>query len=596
MLASLINDNLMSLTGFLAQTADPDGFWNWIPGSFWDSEMFQKQKWESFTRFMRLSLTFGAAALLLYELRARKIGTPIPVKTMRVMAGIFIVLSFGVYFDYGNPKTRYSEYYHRHEFFHYYLGSKYFEEVRYSRLYECTIAAEMENGHRAEVMKREMRDLAGENLIKPVPDVISDPEQCKKHFRDSGGELKEQRWAAFKKDVAWFRKSAWGGDYWKSMVKDHGYNPSPVWTMNGKIFGSLAPEASDDAFKTLSGIDILFHIGIVALLWWAFGWRVCMVATVFWGCNAPANFYWTGGAFLRQDWIFFIVASICLVRKRKFALGGAALMVAGGVRLFPLGLFFGYGIVCLMHWISRLKKGGFAHLKASSTFHDQLKLIGGAAAMGVFLFAVSSFISEGANAWSEFLHHINKHKSTPLTNHMGLETILAHDWDGRMRFTRDNALDDPFQGWKQGRLDRAAATAWARYLIVGIQTVWAAWALRRTKLMWIGMPLGCVVVMSLTNMTCYYMSIFIMGAVLIRLNPAIGPMMLITSGFSQSVLYAYYFVDDEYNAMSWLFFTMGMLFYFGISRPFSVERLRAWWNGEPEPKPKKQPPGYAAAS
>ena len=34
------------------------------------------------------------------------------------------------------------------------------------------------------------------------------------------------------------------------------------------------------------------------------------IATVFWGCNAPANFYWTGGAFMRQDWFFFLVASL----------------------------------------------------------------------------------------------------------------------------------------------------------------------------------------------------------------------------------------------------------------------------------------------
>jgi hypothetical protein len=50
-----------------------------------------------------------------------------------------------------------------------------------------------------------------------------------------------------------------------------------------------------------------------------------MVATVFWGVNGAANFYWTGGAFLRQDWTFFFVAALCFARKRYFALSGASL-------------------------------------------------------------------------------------------------------------------------------------------------------------------------------------------------------------------------------------------------------------------------------
>jgi len=94
--------------------------------------------------------------------------------------------------------------------------------------------------------------------------------------------------------------------------------------MTGKFFGSFAP-AGDKFFKILSMIDVAFHVGVVLLFYWAFGFRVMAVATVFWGCNAPANFYWTGGAFLRQDWLFFLIAALCCARKRKFFLAGGAL-------------------------------------------------------------------------------------------------------------------------------------------------------------------------------------------------------------------------------------------------------------------------------
>ena len=69
----------------------------------------------------------------------------------------------------------------------------------------------------------------------------------------------------------------------------------------------------------------------------------------------------------------------------------------------------------------------------------------------------------------------------------------------------------------------------------------------------------------------------------------VGPPLLVTSGVSQILLYApngYYWVDDRYNAQSYLFFAMGLLMLFIYSRPFSMERLRAWWNGKPEPKGK----------
>src|SRR5262249_53142039 len=131
-----------------------------------------------------------------------------------------------------NPNTRYPEYYHRHEFFHYYLGSKYFTEIGYTRLYECAAVAEVDLGRGQAVRDRELRDLRID-LIKPMADtyVLSHPEECKRHFTP-------QRWEQWKKDVDWIYKSA-VGEYWDNMQKDHGYNPPPVWTMDGKFFGNL---------------------------------------------------------------------------------------------------------------------------------------------------------------------------------------------------------------------------------------------------------------------------------------------------------------------------------------------------------------------
>jgi hypothetical protein len=155
------------------------------------------------------------------EARAKKLGERLSERTTKRIAIGLTAVSFLLYFDFFNPNVRYVNYYHRHEYFHYYLGSKYFEEIGYDRLYECAAIAEVDLGHGAKLRKREIRDLRV-NLIKPTVDtyIFKEPEICKKHFS-------KERWEAFKKDVAWIEKVS-RGTYWENMVKDHGYNPPPV--------------------------------------------------------------------------------------------------------------------------------------------------------------------------------------------------------------------------------------------------------------------------------------------------------------------------------------------------------------------------------
>jgi hypothetical protein len=550
----------------------------------WQGPWFEKENWEKFTKFVRLTLTFGGALLLIYEIRARRLRERIPERFRRKIAYVMTGMAFLVYFDFFNPNVRYEEYYHRHEFYHYYLGSKYSKEVGYVRLYECTAIAEIESGRGASVRKREIRDLRV-NLIKPMEAtyVVTDPDQCKKHFTP-------ERWEAFKKDVDWFYKSA-AGSYWEGMLKDHGYNPPPVWTMTGKFFGSF-DAAGDTFFKILACIDILFHLGCVVMFGWAFGWRAMAVATVFWGCNAPANFYWTGGAFLRMDWIFLLVASLCLARKRMFLLAGAALTWSALLRVFPGIFVIGWAIIVGFYLLDRIrdKMAGHGPKRLLDYLHpDHRRLIGGClVALGVLVPA--SIMVAGADSYQEFFSHTLKtHKNTPLTNTMGLETMVVHNWDGRMRFTRDDNLDDPFEGWKRGRLRRFEKMKPVFYGVIGLVALWQMWALRRTKLLWVGMALTVPLVISLTNLTCYYYSLFMVAGALVLARPQIGPALLVTSGVSQIMLYApygYYWVDDRFTAQSWLFYAMGILLLFAYSRPFSMERLKAWWNHKPEPKGK----------
>ena len=545
--------------GLLAAAADSS------QDFFWENQIFKKPQW--------VGLMFG--------LRARRMGEYISPRLKRGLAILLAVLAFGAYFDFGNPNVRYSEYYHRHELYHYYLGSKYSEELGYKRLYDCTMIAEIENGRRSQIEKREFRDLRV-NLIKKAKDtyIFDEPERCTKHFS-------EQRWAEFKKDVDWFYNSS-RGSYWERMQQDHGYNPPPVWTMTGKALASLHP-ADGDYFKLLASIDVVLQAGMVVLLFWAFGYRVGAVGAIFWGCNAAANFYWTGGAFLRQDWLFLLVASLALCRKRYFFWAGAALMWSALLRVFPVALFGGWVAMVLIHVVERLRgrpsvdgKTGFLGL----LHPDHRRLIAGALVALAVLVPASMAATGGPKAYKDFFAHIQTHKHTPLTNHMGLPTIISHNWDGRMRFTRNENLDDAFEGWKEGRNRRIEKLKVVQYGAFVAFFLWIAWALHRSRLLWLGPALSLPLVMCLTDLTCYYYSMYIAAAVLTLPRRGIGATLLFTGaasvlllgkniGYAPTNVSGFYFVDDNFAVQSYLFMLFSILMLWDYSRPFSLTRLKA---------------------
>ncbi|MBM4362178.1 MAG: hypothetical protein FJ104_05820, partial [Deltaproteobacteria bacterium] len=449
---------------------DPLGFlfrtWSYKIGTV---DILSHDVWERFMWFFRIGLGLVAAAALILEGRAGRLGERLSRRATRRLEWLFVVLGFLAYFDFGNPNVRYANYYHRHEFYHYYLGAKYGHALGYTKLYDCTMVAEIDNGRGATVAKREIRDLTV-NLIKPVAEIarVQNPDQCRSLFTPA-------EWEDFRKDVAWFESTA-RGSYWENMQQDHGYNPPPVWTMEGKLVASLAP-AGDLFFKLLAGIDIVFHIGILALLAWGFGPRVSAIASVFWGSNAAGNFYWTGGAFLRHDWLFLLVACVVLLRKRRFGLAGAALTYSALLRVFPGIALAGVAIITAIH------------LLRHRTLHPAHRRFIAGCALTLGLLVPASVAVTSPEAYREFFSHIRVHNRTPLTNHMGLETMLVHDWSGRMRFTRDATLDDTFQKWKSGRLDRFAARRPAFAAISLGVLAWMAWALRRTRLLWVGASL-----------------------------------------------------------------------------------------------------------
>jgi hypothetical protein len=504
--------------------------------------------------WIKCGLALAAAWLSIVETRCRVAQKPMRACWSRGIALALACLSLGAYFRFGD--YGYFDFYHRHEFFHYYLGPKYSRELGYERIYQCTAVAQADLGQGNEVRVRKMMNLVTDLLV-PAKLALEHPEECRDRFT-------AERWEAFKNDVRFFRSTS-SLDYWNQMQGDHGYNPPPVWTAMGRLWSTLAPPSAT-YFKFLASFDLLLWAGIFGAIHWAFGWRVFSVAAIFFGCQLPAEYYWTGGAFLRQDWLFWLVLSACLLRKRYFALAGAAFAYSTLLRVFPGVLLVGWAVVLGTHF--------WKHRRLAR--HHTRLLLGGICASAV-LVPVSIAVT-GANAYPEFYRHIQVHKHTPLTNNMGLETVLSQSYAGRMSFSWNPKAVDPCQRWEELRRARLHAFRPLHVVLLAALGVAFVAVVRRVKSLWTAQALALPVVIAVVELTCYYYSMFLLAALLSRHRRGVEQWLLAVAGISQLVavnrfLSAHF--DDLYTAQSVLycFFAASLLGAFARPRKLAVEEI-----------------------
>jgi hypothetical protein len=480
-------------------------------------------------------IAFSALSLSVWALVRRLSGTPFPKKTITyvtILFGAIGVLGYISADDLGSQN-----FIHRWEFFHYYLGSKYPRELGYKRLYVCAAIAQAELGPamRAEVVARNIRDLETDVIVPAAP-VLDNPEACKSHFTP-------ERWADFKSDVRWFRTTA-NKKFWEGMSTDHGYNPPPVWTMSGHFFGSLFPTVTNTSMTILASLDTIVFALTFFFVWWAFGLDTCCFALLFWGIQFPANGYFTGGAFLRQDWLLFLVLAACLLRKHYWALAGASLAMSSLLRVFPAIFFVGIAIVAITYL---LKHKRFAK--------HHLRFFAGAAVASVVLVAASASVA-GADSYPGFVRHIQLHHRTPLTNNMGLPVLLSFTAEGRAEHTRDAAALDEFGRWAEvhsASLEKRRPSYLAiNAFLFGVLVL----VVRKIKTLWVAMALSAVLVCSLPTLTCYYYTFFLVPALLSKASATTARMSLMAVGISAFIVTwgrVSYQWDDRFTTQSIVF-------------------------------------------
>ena len=356
-----------------------------------------------FAVLKRLDLLIAAAAALVLVGRRLGLGWLRERKRYLQSLAALAVASAVVYlnfFAFHGERT----WVHYHDVAHYYLGSKYFREVGYSDLYIAMLRAEAElyDNHFKTI---EARDLHSGDLVH-IRGLLQTSGPVKAAFTP-------ERWKAFTMDVAYFRDAL--GPQYGNLFQDHGYNPTPLWTLIGGGLANLVPAGSGRGIFFLTLIDPLLVSAAFAAVAWAFGLETLLIAISYFCVIFGASFGWTGGAFLRDLWFFGVVVGSAALAQRRHALAGALIALAAVLRVFPAffvaGLFF-KGVADVVT-TGRVEAGRGRFLLAF-------------AASGALLFS-STLVAFGASSWTAFCGNIDRHMQTVSPNIVGLSGILAYE-------------------------------------------------------------------------------------------------------------------------------------------------------------------------
>lgn len=434
----------------------------------------------------------------------------------RIRSVLFICVSvLAGMFWFNGFRFHFSGYVHYWDFYHYYMGAKYSPELGYSSIYDCGVVADFEDGYTVPESNRVYRNLTA-NTIQDVSHLAAMPHICKDHFS-------QERWEDFKTDIRYFRAKM-SQTRWHNIHLDHGFNATPVWSISGFILTNMGG-ASDRQIVSLASIDAVLMVVMWFFLWWAFGWEVMCIAMIYWGTNYPARFWWTGGSFLRHDWLFWCVLGVSCLKRNLHGLAGATLTYAALLRVFPGALLVPICIKYVYESVSQRKL---------LPYPNQRRFALGAIGTGVILVLLSFFPAQSKNVWYDFIQNSRKHLETPLTNNMGLKTVVKYKLENRTRFSVDETQTDPFGVWKREQLETFDERKIIFYVIVLTFFVLLARAAIRHE-DWTGAVMGVALVPIATELTCYYYGILLLLGCLWVKRMRAGIMLLVFSWLSYFV-------------------------------------------------------------
>ncbi len=404
---------------------------------------------------------------------------------------------------------------HPTDFIHYYLGARYFDNLRYEHIYTCSLAALQEQNVRLDGWF--VRDLTS-NSVRRVDQVQDKIAQCPDRFAPD-------EWLQFKADVV-FLAGMSGPRYFQRFVTDHGFNPPPTWIVAAKALLSLTGGTAETAIR-LVWVDTAFVAAAALILLYCFGPRAFCLAMVFLGCHTPNRFDWVGGSLLRMDWWFWCMVSIAALSRSRPMMAGAAWAYASLLRIFPL--FLGIGPLAADLW--RFHQG---HAATPIARRPMLRYLLGASATALVLFALTWPLG-GMTAWRDFYGNIRKHGETTSFNHVGLQTLLSYNPAFSLSELSTAEGSPVEQRWKQAQYETFKQRRIIHHLLVFASFGALALIAKRVKSKATLASLSLSLVPMATALSSYYMSLLAALAVPGRLCRALAAAMMAAVMMTQAL-------------------------------------------------------------
>ena len=374
---------------------------------------------------------------------------------------------------------------HYHEFAHYYLGSKYFPELRYATLYAALLRAEAESKGGPPAVA-EARDLAGTGELAQADHLVARSQPVRDAFTP-------ERWRAFRADAAFLRARL--GEHYQAVLRDHGFNASPLWAALGGSLANLVPAGSHAGLRALAALDPLLLAGTFAAVWRVFGPRGTLLALAHFCLVYGATFEWVGGAFLRYMWFSATALALCAFARGRALAGGALLGFAAALRVFPA--FFLAAIVL----------GAMLDaLRSRRLPREPVRALAGFLAAVLLLVALTALVPPGLAAWPAFAENLWRHASAPMANLIGLTSAVS------TLLISSGAVTDA---------EALASILRALRFVAGPAAVLAvAWAARGRPLP-AAAVLGIPLVFAGLNLTAYYYAFLVFLTLVERDRPAV---------------------------------------------------------------------------
>lgn len=370
----------------------------------------------------------------------------------------------------------------RWDLFHTVISVRYFDELEYSRLYQCTYAFDQEGPGKFPRVPQ-MRDLRVDQ-VRSTSKVLVDND-CDARFTPA-------RKQALTRDAGFFAEIS-GRSAWRRLFRDKGYNGTPFYTA---VAGTLVGDGPLSLSKlyALASIDLLLLAGAFLAVWRAFGGETALVGLIFFCVNFPNNFAHMGASLLRFDYVAAVVGAAAALKLQRPAL--AAVLVSYGtfVRIYP-GLFaLGY-----------LIKAVYDHRTTGQLGTPHKRFLLGLVGSGA-LFAAISLIPGGITAWHDWLDNMLVHTKISAGFRMGFQHLLM--WQGNL-MGKNGFVDFP---------EKAAFFNSIKplyYLSVVVLFAPAYWLVRRLRAVDFSIYLLLTGFFMLFVATRYYYSLLVLGCFLL---------------------------------------------------------------------------------